>query len=80
MRVAYCRGGMRGGSSDGAVGKKSMKDLAIGVSILMFALALFFYSAIAWPVFEWRNPKANRMAYYRHPVEVMSFEKMPEFQ
>jgi hypothetical protein len=46
--------------------------LAIGVAAI--------YLGIAWAAFQWRNPLANRMSFYRDFGAVVRFEKMPEYQ
>lgn len=47
-------------------------QLAIGVAAI--------YLGIAWAAFQWRNPLANRMSFYRDFGAVVRFEKMPEYQ
>jgi len=41
--------------------------------------SLMFYSAIAFPVFQWRNPKANEMTYYTEFGNVITFQRMKKY-
>ncbi len=41
---------------------------------------LFVYWAISTVAFEIRNPKANRVQPIMHPISVLKWEKLPEFQ
>ncbi len=45
--------------------------------VLLFAV---FYSAIAFPVFQWRNPKANEMTFYSEFGNVITFQRMEKYQ
>ena len=38
------------------------------------------YMAVAWPVFQWRNPLSNEMSFFRNFIDVVKWEKLPEFQ
>lgn len=38
------------------------------------------YITLAWPVFQWRNPKCNEMGFYRHFIQVMTYQKMEVYQ
>ena len=46
---------------------------------ILFVLSIIYW-AIASTVFEFRNPKANRVQPFVHPIEVITFQKLPEFQ
>lgn len=38
------------------------------------------YLAVACAVFEWQNPKANRMFLFRDFHEVLTFQKLDTYQ
>jgi hypothetical protein len=46
---------------------------------IMFFLCMA-YAGFAFMVFQWRNPLANKMSFYRDFVSVMRFEKLPGYQ
>jgi len=51
------------------------------ISLLKILLMVFlFYVFFAWTVFQWRNPLSNEMSLYRNFIEVVSWEKMQEYQ
>ena len=54
--------------------------IAAYFSCMAILLAIMFYSAIAFPVFQWRNPKANSMTYYSEFGNVLMFQKMEKYQ
>jgi len=35
---------------------------------------------VAFLVFQWRNPKANSMTFYREPISIITFQKMDRYQ
>jgi len=39
-----------------------------------------FYSLVAFPIFQWRNPKANQMTYYSEFKNVLTLQKMEKYQ
>ncbi len=43
-------------------------------------VSILLYLVVACAVFQWRNPKANRMSLLRHFGKVVTFEKMEEYQ
>lgn len=51
-------------------------------TLVLSAIVLlgFGYSVIAWPVFQWRNPKANNMTYYSEFLNVLKFKRMEKYQ
>lgn len=49
------------------------------ITVLVLVLALCYW-ALASFVFEWRNPKANRLSLVRDFVHVVKFEKMEKYQ
>lgn len=53
-------------------------------SITPIGMTMFFivaiYLAIAWMAFQWRNPKCNEMAFYRHLWSVVTWKKLPTYQ
>lgn len=51
-----------------------LKNLRHPTYWMLFLLA--FYPAIAFPVFQWRNPKANEMTYYSEFGNVITFQRM----
>ncbi len=48
--------------------------------LLGFLIPLLLYSAIAFPVFQWRNPKANEMTFYSEFGNVITFQRMEKYQ
>lgn len=54
-------------------------DNAITFGSLLIG-ALILYVAVAWPSFQWRNPKANQMSFYRDFTSVMTWRRLPEYQ
>lgn len=56
-----------------------MKEKHI-LSIQAVLFVVFGYLAIAFAVFQWRNPLANKMSFYRDFGSVMRFEKVPGYQ
>ena len=45
---------------------------------VIFSIVL--YMNIAWFIFAWRNPLCNEIAFFKHFVSVMSFEKLDKYQ
>ena len=54
--------------------------LFVAVCAMGLLVLLMFYSAIAFPVFQWRNPKANDMTYYTEFGNVITFQRMEKYQ
>lgn len=51
------------------------------VPVFCLLLSPFFvYVAIADVVFSFRNPTANATALWRQPYEVLTLQKLPEYQ
>lgn len=51
------------------------------IQILGFAgIILFFYLSLACWIFQIRNPKANDYAWIRHIPDVVTFEKLEQYQ
>jgi hypothetical protein len=50
------------------------------VRIKIIVGLVLLYPGIAFKVFEWRNPLANRMAFWRDFGAVMRFEKLAVYQ
>lgn len=51
------------------------------VLVLIFVfLAVTIYSAALFPVFQWRNPKANSMTFFTEFRSVLKLEKMEKYQ
>lgn len=48
--------------------------------LLGFLIPLLIYSGIAFPMFQWRNPKANEMAFYTEFGSVITFQQMEKYQ
>lgn len=44
------------------------------------ALLLALYFSIAVAIFEYRNPKANRMSIIRDFMSIVQFEKLEKYQ
>lgn len=38
------------------------------------------YVSVSWMVFAYRNPTANEAAVFRHFVEVVTWERMQQYQ
>lgn len=53
--------------------------LAAACAMVLLAL-LMLYSAIAFPVFQWRNPKANDMTFYTEFGNAITFQRMEKYQ
>ena len=49
-----------------------LKNIPEGASIVAAALFMggVLYMSAAWPVFQWRNPLANKMSFFRDFVDV----------
>lgn len=50
------------------------------VAFKWLALLCMAYAGIAFTVFQWRNPLANTMSFYRDFGSVMRFERLPGYQ
>lgn len=54
------------------------------VPLQRLVMALFvmgaLYLAVAWPVFQWRNPLSNEMSFFRNFADVVTWKKLPEYQ
>ncbi len=48
--------------------------------IIGFFLAMLVYLSIATVIWEFRNPKANKMTVYTHFSDVIKFNKLEKFQ
>lgn len=59
--------------------KPTPKDIILCVLAVAF-LACSLYMGIAWGVFQWRNPKANQMSYFRDFVSVVTWRRVPNYQ
>lgn len=46
----------------------------------MLTVCAILYQGIAWQVFQWRNPTANEMSFYRNFIDVATWRKLPEYQ
>ncbi len=51
---------------------------ALWIYLIFWMCAI--YLGISWAAFQWRNPMANRMSFYRHFGSVVKFEKLPQLQ
>jgi hypothetical protein len=47
---------------------------------MAFVVIAPLYTSIAFAVFQWRNPLSNEMSFYRDFVEVITWQKLPEYQ
>jgi hypothetical protein len=47
------------------------------ISVLICVAML--YHLVAWMGFMWRNPKANQMSCYKHPLAIWRWEKLPQY-
>lgn len=47
---------------------------------LVFIYAVIFYLAISSATFQWRNPLANQMSFFRDFKSVVKFEKLEKYQ
>ena len=57
-----------------------MKTENIGALLVLLFYACVIYAGIAFTVFQWRNPTANRLSFFRDFGAVMTFEKMAKYQ
>lgn len=55
--------------------KEDIKVIAGGLCMVGIV-----YLAIAWPVFQWRNPLANKMSFFRDFADVVTWQKLPGYQ
>ena len=51
---------------------------AIVIQVILFVVMAFY--GVAFMVFQWRNPKANTMTFYREPGAVIRFAKLDKYQ
>lgn len=56
-----------------------MKHLFTTLACVLLA-EFIFYSACLFPVFQWRNPKANEMTYFTEFKNVLILAKMEKYQ
>ncbi len=56
-----------------------MKHLLTAIGLVL-AAQIAIYSLIMFPVFQWRNPKANSMTYYSEFGNVLTFQKLDRYQ
>ncbi|WP_457603476.1 hypothetical protein [Nitratifractor sp.] len=64
--------------SDNTDRKKEGSILGAVIASVVGIFAVYY--AIAATIFEIRNPTANRMQPLMHPISVLKFEKLPQFQ
>lgn len=59
-----------------------MKTLTSAIIILLFTMVmvLSMYATFAFSVFQFRNPTANNMSFWRDFAAVMSFQKLDKYQ
>lgn len=48
--------------------------------ITVIVLTISLYVAVSTTAFQWRNPKANGAAVWRHPIACLTFQRLPQFQ
>lgn len=60
--------------------KNSKLSMSFAVCGLLLIAFLMLYSALAFPVFQWRNPKAKEMTYYTEFGNVITFQRMEKYQ
>jgi len=48
--------------------------------LLTVGIAGAIYITLAWPVFQFRNPKCNEMGFYRHFIQVVTYQKIEKYQ
>lgn len=48
--------------------------------VMAFVVIALLYPSIAFAVFQWRNPLSNDMSFFRDFVEVITWQKLPEYQ
>lgn len=49
------------------------------IGLVLLSLA-FGYVYLAWMTFQWANPKANEMSFFRDFMSVMTWQVMEEYQ
>jgi hypothetical protein len=52
----------------------------IGPFLMLLFWAAMIYGGIAFTVFQWRNPTANKMSFWRDFGAVMKYEKLAKYQ
>lgn len=55
-----------------------MKNITPFLSLAFYALVI--YCAVAFTVFQWRNPTANKLSFWRDFGAVMKYEKLAKYQ
>ena len=48
--------------------------------LYVVAVLLVGYLVASWMVFQYRNPKANEMSFYRDFIEVITWQQMGKYQ
>ena len=58
------------------------QELALGAFVLAvsFLILALLWLVVAIEAFQWRNPKANSRAGWMHPIAVLTFQRLPEYQ
>lgn len=56
-----------------------MKHLLTAIGLVILA-EFISYSLIFFPIFQWRNPKANEMTYFTEFNNVLTLQKMEKYQ
>ncbi len=53
---------------------------SFGCFINTISIVVIVYLMINWGIFQWRNPLANEMSFFRDFKEVITFKKMEKYQ
>lgn len=52
--------------------------------LVLFPMLLLWpftiYSIVLFPIFQWKNPKANQMSYFRDFKDVVLLQKLEKYQ
>lgn len=56
-----------------------MKHFATAVGAIVIS-QIAFYSIVLFPIFQWRNPKANEMSFFRDFQSIVLLKKLEKYQ
>ena len=59
---------------------KNFRERLFIVGLIVGIIIPPLYIKTAWSVFQWRNPKANQMTFYRELPAVLAFRKLDKYQ
>lgn len=59
--------------------RQKIRDAA-SISLAAVAIALILYLGVATTAWQWRNPKANQMTFWKEMPAPLRFEKLEKYQ